>query len=174
MIKNAIERMTGLDKLQEGLKFHSAVQFKNVANTPEDGFQGGTMNPYTGSIVKAGETPLHFVGGHPKGDGTGRIETAYYDTGKNAPKLTTLDVMKERDRVISESGADPTVALGAWVDPKAKRKGVQMDASTSFPSSTDESVIRNLLEQRNEKESFNASDYSAVKNKKYVNPNKGK
>lgn len=150
----------------------SAIQFANATNTPDsDGRQGATMNPYTYEVAEVGKTQGHAVGGVRKADGTGRINTTYIDAGHENPKITPAQVLKMADHVKTESGNDPKVHLGSWVENRyksTKRKGVQVDASEVFPADTSPKFIRGLLEQRNEKESFNIGDPdSSVRNHKW-------
>lgn len=141
----------------------SAIQFAKLTNDSTAEFRGATMNPYTYEVAEVGKTQGHAVGGSRKADNTGRIETKYEDVGSSNPQITPGQVLKHAARVKQESGNNPLVHLGSWVDLRSKKKtaeGVQVDATDVYPADTDPKHIRKLLKERNEKESFNIADPS--------------
>lgn len=154
-----------LDNLKGRLGFThrvlSAGQFADATNAPDKyGFRGATMNPYTYEVAKVGKTQKHAVGGARRASG-GRVATKYVDKGSENPQITPMQVLQHADRVKKITGNNPDVALGSWVETRSKRtmkQGVQVDASNLLPADTDPKVIRGMLKQRNEKESFNIAD----------------
>lgn len=142
----------------------SAIQFANQTNNPDsEGRQGATMNPYTYTVAEVGKTQGHAVGGSRKAGGSGRIKTTYLDKGNPNPQITPAQVLKMAEQVKTQSGNDPKVHLGSWVDTtdeQTRKKGVQVDASDVYPANINTKHIRKFLEKRNEQESFNIADPS--------------
>lgn len=143
-------------------RLEGAQKFADATNNGPRGMRGATMNPYTYKVAEVGKDDMHAVGGARSAINPGeRIHTQYVDPGKDNPQLTVSDVLAHAERVKYESGGNKKVALGSWVEDRTKKGravGVQMDATDLFKSDTPPHVIRQLLKDRNEKQSFNIKD----------------
>lgn len=141
--------------------FRSAVQFAKLTNTPDaEGRQGATMNPHTFEVAVVGQTQKHAVGGARDKSGN-RIPTEYVDAGNTRPQITPIEVLRHAARIRAAVGDNKDVAMGSWVHTRSDRTrahGVQVDASDLLPADTEPKVIRGMLKERNEKESFNIAD----------------
>lgn len=115
-----------LSEQQRPLPILSALQFASQTNeVPADpsGTQGASLNVSTGRLMKAGDTDVWMVGGHPGRDGQ-PIPTQHVP-GRG---ISVLQAMNHVQRVAREGRGSRPPAAGSWYDPAEHR--IDLDAST--------------------------------------------
>jgi hypothetical protein len=144
----------------------SAVEFAARTNAkplvdPQGVERGLTMNVHTGVTTDEKPAVGYAVGGERDVQGK-RINTKKVSTGRKDPKISANEVSKFSEKVRLGT-KDKNVNIGAWVDSKNPKSGVQLDASRVYTSKKE---ATKKMEERKEDAMYDVQTFDTVRNTK--------
>ena len=155
-----LTRPSGVHPLLSAVEFAARTNAKPLVD-PQGVERGLTMNVRTGITTDEQPAVGYAVGGERDAKGR-RINTKKVSTGSKDPKLSANDAAKFAETVRLGS-KDKNVNIGAWVDSKNPKSGVQLDASRVYTSKEE---ATKKMEERKEDAMYDVQTFDTVRNTK--------